>query len=422
MGFDVGKFVNNASKSIANRAVTQVKNTSESAIGGQGYVDLATSVLSSGASIQTIKSIASLKFDQFLDKTADDFFSRLKGSITGQGKGRVPTGSSNTSAIGESVGASNSMYPHDLGEYRIALQFAKYKRPLPLSRAITEITHTIYLPLPRELHSGHQMELATPQTGMIGSLVDAAFLANENSAVTAGTAASAAVPGAAAATGVAASRAGILGQVGKMAAVGAASESISAMVEQTIGATPNPNLSVSYKGPQLRTFNFTWEFAPTNAKESVTLQKILEDIQMRSLAAYSVEGSSAILSYPNTVTPKVYPNKKGAIGDLLKFKRSMISNIVIDTAPQGKAFFKGTKAPVFINLAISIQEIEYFVASDYGGSNNAGFATEIEQAFKDLTNGTVTMAGEVAGGIPGLDSISGIFDVAPENPPEESAS
>jgi hypothetical protein len=409
MGFDVGNFVSSASQGIAERAVSGIKDTIDSSLGGgKGYTDLAASILLSGSSLQTISSIASLQFDNFLDKVADDFFGRLKGSITGSGEGRTPQGLPGNL---DSNAAGSLKYPSDLGAYAFALQFAKYKRPLPLSRSTDQITQTIYLPLPRELTGGHQMNLDTPSTGLIGSVYDAAQLAVEKDEITKGTGASVAVPGAVVATGAAASRGGLIGRIGKMAAAGALSESIGAIVEQEAGATPNPNLSVTYKGPSLRTFTFTWEFSPNNAQESQMLQKIMEEIQKRSLAAYSVEGSAALLTYPETVKIKVLPSGSGQIGDLMKFKKGMLSAVDINYSPNGiPSFFKGTKAPTFIGLTLSMQEIEYFVSADYGGTNAGGFSTDPETVMNQL---------KTAGSLLGEEASSLSADFLHEDPPEE---
>jgi hypothetical protein len=414
MGFNVGDFISDAASSVANRAISGVVDKVDSALGGGGYTGLGVSILSSGASVQTIESIASLKFDQLLDNIADDFFGRLKGSITGSDQGRLPTSIPGSTSI-DLGGAGTLKFPHDLGQYAFALQFAKYKRPVPLSRSTDEITQTIYLPLPRELNGGHQMNLATPETGLIGSVVDASMLAIEKGGVDGGTAASVALPAASLAVGAAASATGVIGIVGKMAAAGALSDSVSAVVEQTVGAVPNPNISVSYKGPALRTFQFNWEFSPNNANESQILQNILTEIQKRSLAAFSVEGSSALLSYPETVKVKVLPGGPGEIGDLMKFKKAFVSGIDIRYAPNGlPSFFKGTKAPTFIGLTITLQEIEYFVSADYGGTNAGGFSEDANNAVEWIKN-QVTSVGTASG----LGDLFGGTNNAPENPPEE---
>lgn len=384
MAFNVGDFLGNAGKGIAERAVSGGKNVFDStALGGKGYTDLGVSILSSGGSVEALKSIGSLMIDGLLDKVSDDFFSRLKGDLMGQGQNRTPQSLGAPSM--EAGGAGSLKFPHDLGQYAFALQFSKYKRPVPLSRSQDAITQTIYLPLPRELTGGHQNLLETPSTGLLGSIVDAAVLANETGNITGeeagAVAAGAGVGGAAAVVaGVgSATRSRAIARAAQMAAVGMVSEGGAALIEQTLGATPNPNLSVSYKGPTLRTFTFNWEFSPNNAKESETLTKILEEIQKRSLGAYSVEGSSAILSYPETVQVKILPGGKGQIGELMKFKKAMVNAVDVNYAPNGiPSFFKGTKSPTFIAMTIVIQEIEYFVSADYGGTNAAGYSQDID--------------------------------------------
>lgn len=378
MGFSVDSFLNSASKTIADRAVSGITNTVDKAIGGQGYTDLALSILSSGSSISTLISIASLKFDQILDKAATDWFSKLKGDILGKGKGRTAGPSLSLPDIAPK-GALK--FPPDLGSYAFVLQFAKYRRPVPLSPSTEVFTQTIYLPLPRELTGGQDMNIQTPETGTFGTMLDAAVLASRTGNVTDGTALSAVDP-------IMRAGAGIVGALG--------GEAVVTLGEQSAGATANPNLSVAYKGPVLREFSFTWEFSPNNSKESKTIQKIVEEIQKRSLAAYTVAGTSAYLSYPEMLLVKVLPNAAGQIGDLMKFKKSMIKSAHFNYAPNGiPSFFKGTKSPQFISLSLSIQEIEYFVSSDYGGSSAAGLSADakdlistVQSVFNNATGQT----------------------------------
>ena len=388
MGFSVDSFLNSASKTITDRAVSGVTNAVDNALGGKGYTDLALSVLSSGSSLSTLTSIASLKFDQILDKAATDWFSKLKGDILGAGKGRT---AGPLLSLPNAGSKGTLKFPPDLGSYAFVLQFAKYRRPVPLAPSTEEFTQTIYLPLPRELTGGQDMSIQTPETGTFGTMLDAAVLASRNHSVTDGTALAAVDP-------IMRAGAGIIGAVG--------GESVVTLGEQSAGATANPNLSVAYKGPVLREFSFTWEFSPNNIKESETLQKIVKEIQKRSLAAYTVAGTSAYLSYPEMLLVKVLPNdKEGSIGDLMKFKKSMIKGAHFNYSPNGiPSFFKGTKSPQFISLSLTIQEIEYFVSSDYGGSAAGGLSADA----KDL-----------------ISTVQSVFNNAigqtnvPENPPGE---
>ena len=370
MGFSVDSFLNSASKTITDRAVSGVTNAVDNALGGKGYTDLALSVLSSGSSLSTLTSIASLKFDQILDKAATDWFSKLKGDILGAGKGRT---AGPLLSLPNAGSKGTLKFPPDLGSYAFVLQFAKYRRPVPLAPSTEEFTQTIYLPLPRELTGGQDMSIQTPETGTFGTMLDAAVLASRNQSATDGTVLSAVDPIMRAGAGFADLLTGGM---------------VSTLGEQSVGATFNPNLSVAYKGPTLREFSFTWEFSPNNVKESDTVQQIVKELQKRSLAAYSVKGTSAYLSYPEMLIPKVVPNDKpGSIGDLMKFKKCMIKSVHFNYAPNGiPSFFKGTKAPQFISVSMSIQEIEYFVSSDFGGAEVGEFSNDVKELGSTITN------------------------------------
>lgn len=384
MGFDVGAFVNNETKQLTDRATSGATDKIDGLLGGQGFVNLAASILSSGGAISTLTSIASIKFDQVVNKAADDFFGKLKGSILGQGKGRTPSPTNILTEATSKIAGDALKYPSDLGNYSIMFQFMKYNRPAPLVASTDKNTVAILLPLPRELLGGHDISIQSGETGTPGALLDAAALANQHG-VTNGTAASIAYP-------LVSAGLTILGQISP--------EAVSA-VEQTAGAIVNPNISAIYKGPVLREFTFSWEFSPNNPAESKKLQAILQEIQKRSLAGFTISGSSAYMSYPEMVIPRILPDGPGQIGDLMKFKKCLVKAIKMNYGPSGiPAFFRDTQAPTFIGVTMAVQEIEYFTTKDYGGTDGAGFSTDIAKAATDLKTSLInTLASAAASAV-----------------------
>jgi hypothetical protein len=412
MGFDLGNFINNTSQSIAQRAVSAVTNKVDGAFGGNGVAGLLSGILSSGASLSTIASIASIGADRLIGQLEDEFFGAI-GLTTNTS--RLPGKTlQDTDIINFAAGGSKLQFPADLGVYGISFTFAKYHRPSPLVKSTDAITKAIYLPLPRELTSGHSIGYSATEGGMVSGVVDAAYQSlNDDSKDKIASISK---------------RAGILAGVSTVGAAtgvvdGLVGTSTGASLGQVLGAVPNPNSTVAYNGPTLRTFHFSWSFSPNNAKESDTLAAIFNELYKRSLGAFTESGSSALLSYPEYVNINVFPKGKGKIGDLMKFKKSMVTGIQINNAPNGiPSFFKGTQSPTFFDVQISFQEIEYFVSSDYGGTDAAGFSSDVGAAFGAITKGLdATFAGASAAlneAINGFDG-SSFSTVGSLNKPQE---
>ena len=52
---------------------------------------------------------------------------------------------------------------------------------------------------------------------------------------------------------------------------------------------------------------------------------------------------------------------------IIGFKHALIENVTINHSPNGiPSFFAGTSLPTFYQVSITLKEIEYFTAEDYG--------------------------------------------------------
>jgi hypothetical protein len=396
MGFNLNNFINTTSQSIANRALTAVSSKVDNALGG-GVTGLLSGILSSGASAQSLLSIASLGADRLIGNLESEFFGAI--GLGDKSKGRLPSDLlQDTNVIANVTDSMKLQFPKDLGVYGISFTFSRYSRPTPLVSTPGTITKAIYLPLPRELQTQHQIQysaegggLTTGIADMVYQGMDAKGKGREHDNLRRGSILAGSLVESAA-TGIAD---GLLGL------------STAATVGQVFGAIPNPNATVAYSGPTLRTFQFSWSFSPNNKDESDTLITIFNEIKKRSLAGFTAEGSSAYLSYPDSVNIQVLPKQDGAIGDLMKFKKAMITSINIDYAPEGAAFFKGTQSPTFFEVSLSFQEIEYFVSSAYGGSDNVGISSDGKKIIHSIAD---TLTSKLSEHNPLDDQIKGAID------------
>lgn len=251
------------------------------------------------------------------------------------------------------------VYPPDIGKYKIAFEFMDYQRPAPFANVTSAVDYMFVLPVPASLLEYYEVDWQTSNLGLIGDIADA-FQQGKNTSL---------MDSAAEATGAQALR--------TMEQFDGAIGNISTVAQQAGGAAPNPNITVAFKGPMLRTHNLSWTFAPKTPEESRTVQRIIKNIKRRILPDSGGAGdSTSLLGYPMMVQPKLFPNVVSIDNSndnvefsqerpLYDFKRCVIRNMTVNYAPTGTpTFFRGTNLPIFVQLSLALMEIEYFLKDD----------------------------------------------------------
>jgi hypothetical protein len=315
------------------------------------------------------------------------------------------------------------------------IAFSKYERPNPFAPAKLNPEQTIYMPLPQELLDPTQIEWSLTTLNTVGNLANLPGATNAADAATA-TAAAAGMsllePGikAMASTTERLSKVGgsTLGQI-TSSAVSGASQNIVTLIEQSLGAVPNPNPSYAFRGPSLRTYSFSWIIHPRNETESQNMMNIINALKKHALPGTKIGTNTALLDYPSMcqVNLKPWDNGSGPYqwgeNTFIKYKKSVITGISANFAPNGvPAFFRGSrKAPVFAALTISFAEIEFFTDLDYGAEGGSTVTDFIGDAIGRAANtyssfvGTIgDAAGQIIAGSAGL-----ITDPPAEDPPAE---
>ena len=233
------------------------------------------------------------------------------------------------------------IFPPDVGKYYIRFDFMDYERPAPFTPATVQSEYAVVLPVPAGLVEYYDNKWETPELALIGDIADA-FTRNTPS------------------DGSLAGSFGAGARNVAYRALGNANEAAGVAVGQLSGAVPNPNVTAAFKGPNLRQFSFAWTFAPKTPDESRKIQKIVKGIKKRILPVMN-EGSTSLLGYPSMVQPRLYPNVDGGGDPLFEFKKCVIPRMNVSYSPTGiPSFFKGTNLPTFVQLAITLVEIEYF--------------------------------------------------------------
>ena len=60
----------------------------------------------------------------------------------------------------------------------------------------------------------------------------------------------------------------------------------------------NPHLEVLYDGPQFRSFNFQWEFAPKSHDESQKLVELIKELKYGAAPSFKGTGGKNFMQYP----------------------------------------------------------------------------------------------------------------------------
>ena len=241
------------------------------------------------------------------------------------------------------------IYPPDLGKYYMRLDFMDYERPAPFTASTVLTEYSVALPVPAGLVEYYDNKWDTPDLGVIGDIADA-FTRKDGSLYD---------------TVASTTGAGI------RRAIGSVSDAAGVAISQGLGSIPNPNVTAAFRGPNLRQFSFSWTFAPKTEAESKKIQAIVRRIKKRILPVMN-SGTTSLLGYPSLIQPLLFPkvtamgdDGKESVGHLFEFKKCAMPRMNVSYSPTGiPTFFKGTNLPTFVQLSITLVEIEYWTAED----------------------------------------------------------
>ena len=262
-----------------------------------------------------------------------------------------------------STNGSDVLFNSILGAYYMKLSIGKYVRPTPFTPTKWTPEKGIILPLPTELHDETSVSYQTQDMVGVGDALNRNW---EGLAARSGLNLAKNLPGAAA---------NFIG-AGEIFPA----DAIATAIQQINGVATNPNTTVAFKGPELRTFAYSWLLQPRNVSESNKIQTVIKYIKSRALPANSLKDQVSILDYPSLCQVNFYPWDSGG-GDndwgwsensIIRYKKCFISSVNVDYTPSNvPAFFQGSKLPVAIRLSLGFSEIEFMLANDWmEGSNN----------------------------------------------------
>lgn len=443
MSFNPLKSVKSAALSGVQKGINKSLGTSGSYAGNSigGLLNsLSQSLFEVGNAFGTISAVTSLKVDSVVAGGDTSFVTGKCPERYAAGDleaGNAPRGvrqsmkdhimnTDPTGKIGKATNHKNgsNYYPLAWGSdrYYMTMRVFSYDRTKLFKKADDDPQYTVTLPLPTELADRQYANYSTANMQAVGTFVDEGMSAGLGAqlAMTAGISAVGSIAGAA--VGALSKASPTFGKVAGVAtsaaaAAGINTENITNAIEQRMGAAPNPQPAVLFKGPELREHSFTWTFNPRSADESRRIRQTIERLKSSALPRKAFTDSTGVMRYPHMCMLNFYPWDntepmeseiyQWGHGSIIRIKRCFISNITANYAPNGvPAFFasdKDTKkedpgAPVFIQMSISLKEIEYFTSEDwYSVTDSYDFQAKFDESKSTIG----TLAG---GALPGTQT------------------
>lgn len=265
---------------------------------------------------------------------------------------------------------SGLQFPQDItqsGRY-MTMRFSAYQRRTLNAPAVTSPltgANTIRLPLPNDLVDSQRVQYndnaLSPAVGailenVIGNNIrrpNLGSISELSNFFSTSTLESAVGPGVAGATGLIANQ--LTGALG-----GAPYRAVS----QFAGIAVNPFLSVSFETPQFKTHRFSWKLVPRDQVESNTIKNIITAIKKAMLPGVRNLGgviqNNLLFDYPDIVEIFLNPNEY-----TYNFKHCVVKSFNVNYAPgNSPAFYRGSNAPVAVDITIELQEIEYWTKAD----------------------------------------------------------
>ena len=301
-----------------------------------------------------------------------------------------------------------------IGKYYTRLRIGKYERPHPFTPSeIKEGLLTVFLPLPDQLSDSTTVKYTETPLESVGDFINnpgemipTLAFRKIGAAIEAG---ASGFSGAATTAKTGSSSAGDFMQKQLSSIIPA--EKINSAIQQDMGMAPNPNPSVMFQGPTLRTFAFSWSFYPKNAQESESISDLIKKLKARALPTFNKGKNFSVLNYPYMCQLNFYPWDKGGTGafhwsknSIIKIKKCFMDSVSVKYNPFGTpAFFEGTNLPISYQLTISFKEIEYMTGRDwdedyankaenlYGQFNTIGLLGGVAATI--AVNGAVAVAG-----------------------------
>lgn len=135
------------------------------------------------------------------------------------------------------------------------------------------------------------------------------------------------------------------------------------VIDQSFGDIPNPNMSVMFRGVNLKTHEYSWKISPNSADEAEVIRKLINTLRSNALPKRK---NNYFLEYPSLVDLFLLPNEFATY----KHKTCMIESVAVNYAPTGQPVFFYNEYPAEVELTVRFKETSIFTSEDYQTSDN----------------------------------------------------
>ena len=165
----------------------------------------------------------------------------------------------------------------------------------------------------------------------------------------------------------------------KAANILGANTSFEGLLARSSGQILNPNTELLFNGVKLRSFNFSFDFAPRNATEAEQVRRIVRTFKKRmspttsSVTANDQTSNGLFLKSPDVFQLK-YMSGSSEHPFLNKFVIAALTNMSVNYTGSGTymTYSDGLKSPVHMKMDLSFQELSPVYAEDYDSTDVGG--------------------------------------------------
>lgn len=132
-----------------------------------------------------------------------------------------------------------------------------------------------------------------------------------------------------------------------------------AKIGSFVGLARNPFQAFLYRGPNFRTFEFSYKMIAKNKKESDTIRNIVKEFKLGMTPTFEEALEDNIFKYPD-----IYQIKATQDSHLFKIAECALTSVSVDYHGEGRAAYFEGKIPVSITLNLSFQELRIILRED----------------------------------------------------------
>lgn len=154
------------------------------------------------------------------------------------------------------------------------------------------------------------------------------------------------------------------------------------------GTTINPNLELLFNGPKLRSFSFTFEFAPNGINDAKEARRVMRFFK-QGMAAKRFESTTILIGSPNVFRISYRGTGDKSIKGLNRFKICALTSCEINYTPEGvyQSYDDpdAVSMPVRSNMTLSFTELTPIFEQDYRTQNDPSVADIFEPTGSPLS-------------------------------------